>query len=108
MLTGPIVWLVLLQYNYSLSYVACETGRTWFMHLGIAVAVAAVAGAALLARRAGRSNRGDADEATHPLADDTRVQRADWMSLTGLGISVFFIIVIVAMEVPLLILEECR
>ena len=44
----------------------------------------------------------------HPLADDTRVQRADWMSLTGLGFSVFFIIVIVAMEVPLLILEECR
>ena len=108
LLTGPLVWLFLLQYNYTLSYVACETGRTWFMHVGIGIALIAVATAGVLAWRAGQSSRGEADDITHPLSDETRLRRTDWMSLTGVGLSILFVLVILAMEVPLLVLKECQ
>jgi hypothetical protein len=107
-LTGPVVWLVLLEYNYALSYVACETRQTWFMHLGIGVALVAVASAGWFAWRAGQASQGDADVTTHPLSDETRLRRNDWMSLCGVGISVLFVLVIIAMEVPLLVLKECQ
>ena len=108
LLTGPIVWLFLLQYNYTLSYVACETGRTWFMHVGVGIALLAVAGAGALAWRARHDNFFDHDAPSDPLSDQTRIQRADWMSMGGVAISVFFLVVIIAMEVPLVVLKECQ
>ena len=108
LLTGPVVWLFLLQYNYALSYVACETRQTWFMHLGIVVALLAVISAGWFAWGAGQASKGDADDTTHPLSDETRLRRTNWMSLTGIAISVFFVVVIIAMEVPLLVLKECQ
>ncbi len=49
-LAGPIVFLVLLQTNYVLAYVACETRQTWFLHLATAAAVLLVAAAAQAGR----------------------------------------------------------
>ena len=53
-LTGPLAMLTLLQVNYVLSYVACETRQTWFLHLGTVVAVALVGAAGAWAWQAGR------------------------------------------------------
>ena len=108
LLTGPIAWLVLLEVNYVLAYVACETGSTWFMHLAIVVALVLVAAAGYAAWAASYGNI-MADEArTPPLSDETRTQRSRWMSLAGVASSLWFIVVILAMEVPLIVLKECQ
>jgi len=52
-LTGPLVWLAMLEVNYLLTYVACESGHKWFMHLTVLVAVAIVAAAGCAAERNG-------------------------------------------------------
>jgi hypothetical protein len=45
---------------------------------------------------------------THPLSDETRRQRSRWMSLAGVAFSIWFIVVILAMEVPIIVLRECQ
>jgi hypothetical protein len=108
LLTGPIVWLGLLELNYVLAYVACETRSTWFMHLAIGVAVLLVAGAGYLAGAASYGHILADETRTLPLSDETRVQRSRWMSLAGVALSIWFILVILAMEVPLVVLRECQ
>ena len=108
LLTGPLVWLTLLETNYVLAYVACETGRTWFMHLAIAAALLLVATAGYAAWRASYGDMLAPEHLTPPLSDETRRQRSRWMSLAGVIFSAWFIIVILAMEVPILVLRECQ
>lgn len=108
LLTGPIVWLALLEVNYVLAYVACETRSTWFMHLAVAVALLLVAAAGYAARAASFGHILGAETRTPPLSDETRVQRSRWMSLAGVAFSLWFLIVILAMEVPLVVLRECQ
>ncbi|HEY0875170.1 MAG TPA: hypothetical protein VGD94_16975 [Vicinamibacterales bacterium] len=108
LLTGPLVWLALLQTNYVLAYVACEVQRTWFIHLATAVAVLLVASAGYAAWRASFGEITADETLTHPLADETRVQRSRWMSLAGVAFSAWFIVVILAMEVPVIVLKECQ
>jgi hypothetical protein len=107
-LTGPIVWLTLLETQYVLSYVACETRSTWFMHLSIAVALVLVAGAAWGAWMASSGNTVTTDVQTTPVGDDTCRRRSRWMSIAGVAVSAFFVVVILAMEVPLLVLGVCQ
>jgi hypothetical protein len=108
LLTGPIVWLGLLEVNYVLAYVACEARAKWFMHLAIGIALLLVAGAGWAARVASIGNALADETRTPPLSDDTRLQRARWMSLAGVALSLWFMLVILAMEVPLLMLRECQ
>lgn len=108
LLTGPIVWLALLELNYVLAYVACEVRSTWFMHLAIGIAVVLVAGAAYAAWAASYGHILSDQCRTPPLSDETRVQRSRWMSLAGLTFSLWFIVVILAMEVPIVVLRECQ
>src|SRR5688572_26756798 len=108
MLTGPIVALLLLEFNYLAAYVACEVRATWFMHVATAVAAALVAAAGWFAWRA-RIHPVHTDvEPTLPLSDLTRIQRSNWMSAAGAAISGWFIVVIISMEVPILVLRECQ
>jgi hypothetical protein len=107
-LTGPLVWLTLLEVNYLLAYVACETRSTWVMHLAIAVALLMVAGAGYAAWAASYGNMFTEETRTLPLSDETRVQRSRWMSLAGVAFSLWFMLVILAMEVPLIVLKECQ
>lgn len=60
LLAGPLVWLTLLEWNYVLSYVACETRQTWFLHLAVIASVAIVGAAGFWAWSAGhgRIDRG--------------------------------------------------
>lgn len=108
MLTGPVAWLMLLEFNYVGAYVACESGRTWFMHLAVLVALAAVAAAGVLGWRARYVPALPDDVPTLPLSEQTHVQRTNWMSVAGAAISAWFVVVILAMEVPLLVLKECQ
>jgi hypothetical protein len=108
LLTGPVAWLSLLQFNYTASYVACETRSTWFMHGAVASAFVLVAVAGMVAWRARYTGLADEDTATYPMSDRTRIQRSNWMSLAGVAISGWFLVVILAMEIPLLVLKECQ
>jgi hypothetical protein len=105
-LTGPVVWFTLLEVNYLLSYVACETGHTWFMHVAVLVAVAFVAMAGYFSWLYGPPD--DSDVNTPPVTRATAEQRARWMALYGVASSVWFIIVILANEIPLLVLRACE
>ena len=108
MLAGPIVWLVLLAFNYMGAYVACETHRTWFLHAAVVVALVLVAMAGVLSWRARLGPAAIDDHVTMPLSDDTHVQRSNWMAVAGTALSAWFLVVILAMEVPILVLRECQ
>lgn len=108
LLTGPIVWLALLEVNYVLAYVACEAHSTWFMHLAVVVALLLVGSAGYAAWTASYGDIMADEPPTPPLSDETRRQRSRWMSLAGVAFSAWFIVVILAMEVPLVVLKECQ
>jgi hypothetical protein len=105
LLTGPIAWLALLELNYVLAHAACGTRATWFMHLATGIAVVLVAGAGYAAWAAYLLAGGTR---ALPLSDETRVQRSRWMSRAGVAFSAWFILVILAMEVPLVVLRPCQ
>src|SRR5688500_13013892 len=95
LLTGPLVWLTLLQTNYVLSYVACERRQTWFLQLAILLSVIVVAAAGFLAWRSAPRSLIHADEPSET--------RASWMALAGVAMSAWFALTILAMEIPVLI-----
>ena len=109
LLTGPICWLVLLEVSYLLAGVACETRSTWFMHLAVVAALVIVGSAGYAGWAAAVRDRhpaGDTD--SPPLSQETRLERSRWMSLAGVALSGWFMLVILAMEVPILVLRECQ
>lgn len=109
MLAGPVVWLVLLEVNYVLSYVSCETRQTWFLHLATLVAILLVGGAGLWGWSASLGDpMQEEPETTPPLSGKTSRQRVRWMAAASAGMSIFFIIVILATEVPILVLKTCQ
>ena len=105
-LTGPIVWLTMLEVNYVLTYVACETGHKWFMHVTVLVALSLVATAGYLSWLYGPPDDPEID--TRPVTRETAEQRARWMALYGVGSSIWFMIVILANEIPILVLRACE
>jgi hypothetical protein len=106
LLAGPVVWFALLEANYVMSYVACETGHTWFMHAATLASIVAVAAAGWGAWRSGPAE--DSEYPTPPTSPDTGESRARWMSIGGVALSLWFILVILAMEVPIILLATCR
>jgi hypothetical protein len=107
-LAGPFAWSALLETNYILSYVACEQRQTWMLHLAAAVALALVAAAASFTWRAaphGLSYDGEREVSTDPVA--TEVVRARFMAISGLALCAWFAVVIIAMEIPVLVLKPC-
>jgi hypothetical protein len=107
-LTGPIVMLMLLETNYVLSYVACETQQTWFLHAATAVAVLLVGAAGAWGWQAGQGSMDPADAASDPISPATCEGRTRWMAWAALATSVWFIIVILAMSVPVVVLKTCQ
>ncbi len=97
MLAGPVVWLMLLEQNFVMSYVSCETRQTWFLHLATFVAIALVGGAGLWGWSAAIGDpRQEEPETTPPLSVHTA------------RLSIFFILVILATEGPILVLKTCQ
>ena len=105
-LTGPIVWLTMLEGNYLLTYVACESGHKWYMHVVVLAAIALVGTAGYLSWIYGPP--GDPEIDTPPVTRETSEQRARWMALYVIASSIWFIIVILANEIPILVLHACE
>lgn len=104
-LTGPLAWAALLQTNYTLSYVACEQQHTWMLHLAAIVALALVGAAAFAAWRAAPPLRVDEHVSDHQ--EGTSLLRRRFMALGGLALCAWFTIVILATEIPALLLHPC-
>ena len=107
-LAGPAAWLALLETNYLLSYVACEQRQTWMLHLATVVALAIVAAAAACTWRAAPhelSYERERDVSTDPA--DTAIIRARFMAIGGLALCAWFAVVIIATEIPVLVLKPC-
>ena len=107
-LAGPVVWLVLLEVNYVLSYVACETRQRWFLHLATLVAIGLVAGAGIWAWRARLADPLEAHDVAPPLSEETSVQRAAWMAAVAAAFSIWFVLLIIATHIPVMILKPCQ
>jgi len=100
-----MVWFALLEANYVMSYVSCETRHTWFLHAATLVSVLAVAAGGWTAWRAGPVDA--TERPTAPLSSETQESRARWMAIGGVALSIWFILVILAMEIPIALLATC-
>lgn len=107
-LAGPVTWLIVLQTNYLLSYVACEQHRTWFVYATIAAGTIVVAVLGAIAWRSGSGAALAGESVTPPVSGATCDTRARWMSQLALVSSVWFIVVILAMAIPIAVLEPCQ
>ena len=103
---GPVLWFTVLEANYVLSYVACESRQKWFLHAVTLVAVAAVGAAGLLSWRSGPAE--NSEHPAPPVTHATSESRARWMSIAGVVLSLWFMLVILAMEIPILVLRACE
>ena len=113
-LAGPVTYLVLLQTVYTLGYVACETRRTWFLHLSTLVALMIVGAGGTLGWRAASENPFALEHPETPepkslaTTDEVRRQRSTWMGVMAAGLSALFILLILSLEFPILVLHECQ
>jgi uncharacterized membrane protein len=88
---GPVAALLNLEVSYSLVAQSCANGSKWLLHLTAIVCFVLCLVSALLARSL---HGGDA--------------RTRWMALAAAILSISGAIVIVAMEVPNLVLGSCQ
>jgi hypothetical protein len=104
-LAGPLTWAALLEVNYTMSYVACEQRHSWMLHLATGVALALIALGALVVWRAAPSLGRHELPSTDPA--ETAVLRARFMAIGGLALCGFFFLVVLATEIPVLVLPPC-
>jgi hypothetical protein len=113
-ISGPVIFLGLLQTQYVLGYVACETRKTWFLHAATVLALLIVGAGGLFAWRAASENPLKLEHPATPertslaTTDEVRRQRSTWMSVLAAGLCVLFILLILALEIPILMLQECQ
>ena len=106
-LGGPLAWAALLETNYVLSYVACEQRHTWMLHLATAIALALVAASAMMAWRAAPALGYEREREASTDPAETRVIRARFMAIAGLALCAWFAIVIIATDIPVMVLKPC-
>jgi len=107
-LAGPLLFLTLLQVNYVLSYVACETHRTWYFYAAAlaASALTAVAGSRAWSARV-MPERGDTSQAATGVVYAPRT-REQWMAVLAALSSAWFIIAMLSLIVPAVVLQPCQ
>jgi cation transport ATPase len=93
MLAPPMVWALHQQLSYALTPSACEARAEWWLHALTVLAVLAVAGVTFLAW--GEHRR---------LADESRSR---FLAASGIGSGFFFLVVILATELPNWFLGAC-
>jgi len=102
LLAGPVAWLVQLELSYLLVPWACARGGQVVLHL-VALAMLAVAAAGLgFAWRAGLAARRVVGGARAPGFEVRR-----FVAGCGVGLSLLFLLVIVASAIPNFILRAC-
>jgi hypothetical protein len=104
-LAGPVVWAAVLETNYALSYVACEQRHAWMLHLTTGVAIALIAIAAFGLWRAAPPMGDDSEPSIDPR--ETAVVRARFMAVGGLAMCAWFAFVILATDIPAIVLKPC-
>jgi hypothetical protein len=107
LVAGPFAWAALLETNYVLSYVACEQRHTWMLHTATAVALFLVGVAAFAAWRASPSLEFAPEDQPSTDPAETTVILARFMAIGGLVLCAWFAIVILATELPVLVLHPC-
>jgi amino acid transporter len=104
-LAGPVVWLTLLEVNYVMTYVACEQRHEWMLHLASFVALALVTLAGLGAWRARTTGPTETPTMNQ---DETSKLRSRFFAYGGALMCAWFIIVIIATEIPVIVYQPCQ
>jgi len=104
-LAGPVLWATNLEVVYALSYNACEQKNAWMLHLSTGVSIALIALAAWNLWRARPEGVDDAEPSTDPR--ETAVVRARFMTIGGLALCAWFALVILATDIPVMVLKPC-
>lgn len=103
MFLAPIAWTLQLQINYSLTESFCRNGQQWLLHLvSLACLLLAAAGAGIAWMTWSRLTSGSTAEG------DARVAGPSFVALGGLVMSLFFMLVIFAMDLPVWWVGACQ
>lgn len=96
---GPLAALTNLTVSYFLTPESCEHGTKLWLHVSFAAFTAIALASAFIARRIG------AQFASVP--PDPLAERTQWHSTAALVLSLSSVVLLVAMEIPNLILRSC-
>jgi hypothetical protein len=102
-LAPPMIWATQQQANFSLTATLCESGSEGWLHLISLAALAAVIATTLLSWVDWKNlPEGSTDQGAPP---DTRSR---FMAASGIGLGAFFVLVVVATDLPSWILGACQ
>lgn len=102
-LAGPVAWALDLGISYALVKWSCSTGRDLVLHLITPLALALVAGGAVVSWFALQRVTG-----VEPTDGGEPRQRAKFMAILGLASSALFALTIVAGAIPRWVLNACQ
>jgi len=101
MLAGPVVWVVYMEASYMLAPLACQTGSTVALHGMSAVSLMIIAVAGLFSWASWKKlSRGGTGRGQ-------RMSRRSFMAAGGVALSCMFILVIIAQEIPRIMISPC-
>lgn len=101
-LAPPLVWATQQQANYALTATMCETGGQGWLHLISLAALAAVIATTLLSWMDWkRLPEGSTDEGM------PQASRSRFLAVSAIGLGLFFVLVVVATDLPNWILGAC-
>ena len=106
LLAGPLAWAAVLETNYVLSYVACEQRSAWMLHLATLLGVLMCGSAGYAAWRAMPASGDESQPSIDFDATTHLVER--FIGIAGMTVSAWFVVTILAMEVPILTLGPCQ
>ncbi len=96
---GPLAALTNLTISYFLTPESCQQGTKLWLHVSFAAFTAIALASALIARRIGVRFAS--------VAPDPLVERTRWHSNAALVLSLASVVLLMAMEIPNLILRSC-
>ena len=99
---GPLIWLIVLEFNYAMSPAACRSGDKTGLVIGTSVALVLSLIAAFVAWRSWHA----AGPVVTTAAGDA-LTRSRFMALAGLGLSILMIFLIMASFLPIAVLQVC-
>ena len=100
---APFAWMIQLLANYSLTPTACVDERTWMLHLVSLIALVTALGGTVIAWSAWRRLTSGST-----VDGDARESGRRFMALVGTVQSIFFALVILALELPIWWLDPCQ
>ena len=96
---GPLAALFNLGVSYALTPESCQRGTKVWLHASAVLFVLVALGAAFIARRVGTR--------FPALSTDPLIERTRWQSMAATILALASVLLIVAMEIPNVILRSC-